>query len=151
MNSQTLWQSPYWDYFDKIGIAAALLAMLFSILVWLNQKRKEQRDNDLIYIRLQCAKPEVTITLQGQIRRKNLTRAEVQGLLGIIPMQKAGGRYSLSALTQKVFFDELEEAQVNQKINQVMIPCSEQELMQFDHDKIREVCEIEGELPAQGN
>lgn len=140
------WNHPYWDYVDKIGIAASFFAMLFSFLVWLNQKRKERRDNALIYIRLHCNEPLVTITMQGQIRRKNLTRAEVQGLLGVLPMQEKGKRYELGALNRKVFFDELEEAQISAVVHEVSIPCTREELMQFDPQKIREVCDVVGEL-----
>lgn len=138
---------PYWDLFDKIGIAAALIAMTFSILVWLNQKRRERRDNTLIYIRLRCNEPLVTITLQGQIRRKDLTRAEVQGMLGTLPY--TGLRYKLDSFNKKSFFDQLEIAQVSNSVDEVVIPCSADELLQFDQTKLLEVCEVEGELSTQ--
>lgn len=145
---KAFWESPNWDYFDKVGIAAALIAMTFSILVWLNQKHKEKRDNDLIHIRLQVPDSGLLITLQGQIRRKNLTRAEVLGLLGMLPMRDGGKRYSLAALSHKVFFDELEEAQINGMVMEVVIPCSAVELQQFDPLKLRDVCTVTGDLPT---
>lgn len=149
MTKEDFMNWPHWDLFDKIGIAAALIAMTFSILVWLNQKRKERRDNALIYIRLRCNEPLVTITLQGQIRRKDLTRAEVLGLLGMLPMKEKGKRYELGELNRRVFFDEMEDAQINKAMNEVVIPCSAAELLQFDQTKLLEVCEVDGELPTQ--
>lgn len=148
---KAFWESPNWDYFDKVGIAAALIAMTFSILVWLNQKRKEQRDNTLIYIRLRCHEPSVTITMQGQIRRKNLTRAEIQGMLGMLPMKEKGKRYELAELSRSIFFDEMEEAQINNAVMEVVIPCSAVELQQFDPLKLRELCTVMGEFPAGVN
>ncbi len=153
MNWEAFWKHPYWDYFDKVGIAVALLTtfitMVFSVLIWLHQKRKEKRDNALIHIRLRCDNPAVTITLQGQIRRKDLTRAEILGLLGMLPMKTKGQRYELSNLNKQVFFDELEDAQINSLITEVIIPFQQDELLQFDYTKLREVCDIQGELPSQ--
>lgn len=121
-----------WDVLDKIGIAAGIVALMVSISIRIYLWRKEQRDNDLIDIRLQCLEPEVLITLQGQIRRKNLTRAEVQGLLGILPMKEKGKRYDLPYLNQKAFFDALEEAQVSGDVHELVIRCTAPELEQFD-------------------
>jgi hypothetical protein len=135
-----------WDVLDKIGIAAGIVALMVSISIRIYLWRKEQRDNDLIDIRLQCLEPEVLITLQGQIRRKNLTRAEVQGLLGILPMKEKGKRYDLPYLNQKAFFDALEEAQVSGDVRELSIKCSPNELKQFDLRKLQEVCEVSGYL-----
>ncbi|WP_298609734.1 hypothetical protein [uncultured Thiothrix sp.] len=122
----------FWDILDKIGIFAAVASIFVSLSIRAYLWRKEKRDNALIDIRLHCPNPETLITLQGQIRRKNLTRAEVQGLLGILPMKEKGKRYELQALNQKAFFDALEEAQVNAEIHELVIECSAKELEQFD-------------------
>ncbi|TXH72153.1 MAG: hypothetical protein E6Q85_06775 [Thiothrix sp.] len=122
----------FWDILDKIGIFAAVASIFISLSIRTYLWRKEKRDNALIDIRLHCPDPETTITLQGQIRRKNLTRAEVQGLLGILPMKEKGKRYELQALNQKVFFDALEDAQVNRNVHALTINCTVPELSQFD-------------------
>lgn len=123
---------PLWDILDKISIAAGILGLIVSLSIRVYLWRKEKRDNALIDIRLYCPEPDTMITLQGQIRRKNLTRAEVQGLIGILPMQEKGKRYELQALNQKAFFDALEEAQVNADIHELVMSCTAQELEQFD-------------------
>lgn len=121
-----------WDILDKIGIFAAVASIFVSLSIRVYLWRKEKKDNALIDIRLHCNEPETTITLQGQIRRKNLTRAEVQGLLGILPMKEKGKRYELQALNQKAFFDALEDAQVNPAIYELIIYCNQTEMTQFD-------------------
>ncbi|HPY39179.1 MAG TPA: hypothetical protein PLM98_01570 [Thiolinea sp.] len=125
---------PFWDILDKIGILAGVFGLLVSLSIRAYLWRKEKQDNALIDIRLHCTEPETKITLQGQIRRKNLTRAEVQGLLGILPMKEKGKRYELQALNHKAFFDALEEAQVNTSIYELIIACTAQELAQFELD-----------------
>lgn len=121
----------FWDILDKIGIVAAVASIFVSLSIRAYLWRKEKRDNALLDIRLHCPEPDTTITLQGQIRRKNLTRAEVQGLLGILPMKEKGKRYELQALNQKAFFDVLEDAQVNGEVHELVIECSAKELEQF--------------------
>jgi hypothetical protein len=121
-----------WDILDKIGIFAAVASIFISLSIRTYLWRKEKRDNALIDIRLHCPDPETTITLQGQIRRKNLTRAEVQGLLGILPMKAKGQRYQLQALNQAAFFDKLEDAQINGKVHELIVECTPEELGQFD-------------------
>lgn len=132
MNWDLFWDNATWDYFDKIGIAASLVAMLFSILIWLNQKRREKQEYALLDICLHCSETNQCIKLVGQIRRKNLTRAEVQGLLGILPMKEKGKRYDLPYLNQKAFFDALEDAQVNGELKELIIFCTDLDLEQFD-------------------
>lgn len=135
--------SNLWDVLDKIGIATGIISLLVSISIRVYLWRKDKRDNDLIHIRLQADESTQLVTLHGQIRRKNLTRAEVLGLLGMLPMCDEGKRYSLAALSHKVFFDELEDAQINSGVQEVVIPCSREELEQFDPVKLRDVCNIE--------
>lgn len=144
MTWQNFWTHPYWDHLDKVGIAAALIAMCFSMMVWFNQRRKQRYDNDLIRIGLQVSDTGLLATLKGGIRRKNLTRAEVLGLLGMLP-KRAGdtSRYCLEGLSHAVFFDELEAAQVDGTVRDVVIPCSQAEFEQFDPVKIYDVCTIE--------
>lgn len=136
-----------WNAADKIGIAAALITMVFSILIWWRQKRKHLHDNDLIHIRLRVNDSGLTATLNGKIRRKNLTRAEVLGLLGMLPVRSVPGvgrpRYTLENLSHLVFFEALEAAQVKHEVFEVIIPCTQAELAQFDPDKLREVCQVE--------
>lgn len=141
-----LWQVDwpiFWDVLDKAGIAIGIFGLLVSLSIRLYLRRKERRDNDLIHIRLKVEEPAMLLTLNGQIRRKNLTRAEVLGLLGMLPMWETGKRYELAALNREVFFAELEEAQVQAGIDEVVIPCSAAEVMQFDEQRLADVCSIE--------
>lgn len=137
-----------WDILDKATIIIAIFSLLVSFSIRLYLRRKEKHDNALIDLKLRCDEANVTIILQGQIRRKNLTRAEVQGLLGILPMLEKGKRYELQDLNRKGFFDQLEDVQVNYSATQLVVKCTLDELKQFDLAKVKELCEVEGNLPA---
>ena len=131
-----------WDVLDKFGIVIGLLTGVVSIMIWLYLLRKEKKDNDLIAISLVVPALEFKATLPGKIRRKNLTRAELQGLLGMLPMQKAGSRYQLDVLNDPVFFARLEQAQVDRDIKEVEIVCEPSDLEQFNRDRLATVCAV---------
>lgn len=137
-----------WKILEFISVIAAVVGAVYSFWIKMYLRRKEKHDNALIDLKLRCDEANVTIILQGQIRRKNLTRAEVQGLLGILPMLEKGKRYELQDLNRKSFFDQLEDVQVNYSATQLVVKCTLDELKQFDLAKVKELCEVEGNLPA---
>ena len=122
----------FWDILDKFGMATGFVSLLVSVSIRLYLWRKEKRDNDLIQVRLVLNNPDLIITLRNRIRRKNLTRAEVLGLLGMLPMKDGGKRFALSGLSEQAFLVRLEDAQVNHTVNDVLVPCTQAELQQFD-------------------
>ncbi len=134
----------FWDILDKFGTATGFIGLFVSISIRLYLWQKEKRDNDLIQIRLQLTEPEKRITLRNRIRRKNLTRAELLGLLGMLPMQDSGKRFALSGLSEQVFLAKLEDAQVNAKVNEVLIPCTPDELKQFNLEKLKNISDFTG-------
>lgn len=135
-----------WDTLDKIGIVVGIFTGMISLMIWFYLLRKEKRDNDLIAITLHVPESHLTATLPGKIRRKNLTRAELQGLLGMLPMQEAGKRYQLPALNDPAFFDGLMKAQVDRDIHEVVISCDQEDLQQFNQTRLAQVCVLNQEV-----
>ena len=131
-----------WDGLDKFGIVVGLVTGVVSIIIWVYLLRKEKKDNDLIAISLVVPALDFKATLPGKIRRKNLTRAELQGMLGILPMQKAGSRYQLDVLNDPAFFDRLEQAQVDRDMKEVEIVCEPSDLEQFNRERLATVCAV---------
>lgn len=131
-----------WDTLDKSGILVGLFTGVVSLMIWIHLLRKEKRDNDLISITLSVTDQAFTATLPGKIRRKNLTRAELQGMLGMLPMKHAGKRYQLGALNDLAFFEGLEQAQVDRDIHEVVIKCDEDDLSQFNKERLEAICVI---------
>jgi hypothetical protein len=131
-----------WDFLDKFGIIIGLITGLVSVAIWIHLLRKESRYNELISISLAAPELAFKATLPGKIRRKNLTRAELQGMLGMLPMRVSGQRYQLDALNDGAFFDDLERAQIDRDIKEIEIVCQPQELEQFDEQRLAQVCEV---------
>ncbi|PWQ97645.1 hypothetical protein [Leucothrix pacifica] len=135
-----------WDTLDKIGIVVGIFTGLISLMIWVYLLRNEKRDNDLIAITLHVPENNFSATLPGKIRRKNLTRAELQGLLGMLPMQEAGKRYQIPALNDPAFFDGLMLAQVDRDIHEVVIDCEPEDLQQFNQTRLAQVCVLNQEV-----
>lgn len=133
--------STVFDWLDKISIVTGIGGAIFSWLIWLKLRQREKFNEQRITIRLKF-KP-MTVTLPFAIERKNMTRSELLGLLGLLPMKKKEARYSLAFLNTRPFFDCLKAAQDQKTVQAIEILCTEEELAQFDLDKMREQCTIE--------
>ncbi|PWQ99321.1 hypothetical protein [Leucothrix arctica] len=132
----------FWEQLDRFGIIIGLITGVITMLIWLHLKWREKKDNDLIAVNLLDLSVGYKATLPCKIRRKNLTRAELQGLLGMLPMNEKGKRYELDGLNHVDFFSSLEKAQVSRDIYEVNILCTNDDLMQFDKARLETFCEI---------
>lgn len=141
------------NVFEQIGNLANLLGLVsafFSFIVWLYLKRQEKHQNKLISIKVAVEGTAAKVQLPGKIRRKNLTRAEVLGMLGMLPMNQdkvsnAGKpRFELDYLNDEQFFQVLEQAQVDPKVEEIEIRFSPREIRQYDKMKLTDICKVEG-------
>ncbi len=98
-----------------MGIVATTLAAIFSGLNYFGEKRKE----DLITIQMVAEDDKAIYTFPSKIRRKNLTRAEVMGMVGTVTID--GKRYDIAYLSTNKFYLELENAQINSHTKEINI------------------------------
>ncbi len=119
---------------EIIGILGALFSLVAAInTCFLRKKlnREKQRQNQLIRVILNHGSQ--SIELPVKMRREELTRSEVLGFLGMIPM-KGGGqpRFLLKYLNKPEFFRQIRD--IKDGIGELIltIPCSEEEYNQFD-------------------
>ncbi|KAA0224696.1 hypothetical protein EDS67_22780 [candidate division KSB1 bacterium] len=128
------------ELFNAIGSFVSILAALFSLLAWLKARRVQK---DLQNEKARQSK-KITVTLQygGQkielpveLRRAELTRAEILGRLGMIPMKKTGARFSLSYLNKLEFQKQLNQIMDGNGDAVLTIPCTQEEFEQFDLTK----------------
>lgn len=103
---------------------------VFATLVWL-KLRAMDRLNEKVEILLQLEGGARTITLPLELRRGDVTRAELLGRIGMLPMAEKGKRFSLRHLSTPEFFRSL-NAVAGNKTDTLVIPCSEEEINQFD-------------------
>lgn len=91
---------------DIVGILGAIAAVVAAIQARNIHQRlrlEEQRGNQRIKIILQNG--EKTLELPAPIRRKDLSRAELLGRIGMI---KPATRFQLESLNTQKFFDDLD-------------------------------------------
>lgn len=65
-----------------------------------------------------------------RLRRGDVTRAEVLGRIGMMPMREPGKRFSIRYLATPAFLDDL-NAVADGKSSELEIRCSDEELGQF--------------------
>ncbi len=129
------------DYVTAIGFFSSVITIIGAPLVlwgiWqLFQNYKEgKRLNQIVSVVLQCDKDNRKIVPLMVVRRKDITRAELQGILGTIKMKPSNtGRYKLNHLNTKKFWQDIERLQAsdNEDNDQLLIPCTPEEIEQFD-------------------
>jgi hypothetical protein len=127
---------------DVIGIASAV----FAIAAWINtlriknlQKHEIERLNQMIRLRLVnlAGKKATIIDLKGEMRREEMSRSEILGWIGMLPMIKAKERerYKIAYTSTEEFFTRMNQIQAGHGDMLFEIPCTEEELNQFDVEK----------------
>lgn len=118
---------------EFIGAAVDILDFvggIFAILVWL-KIRALDRLNESVSVFLSLTTGEKKIELPLEMRRRDLTRAEILGRLGMVPMKQSGKRFAIRHLATPEFIRSINEV-VDRKTSELVIPCSQQEFDQFD-------------------
>ena len=112
---------------DKMSLVANIitfLSFLFSILAWYKARQNKK-------IRVILRNGEKTIELPIEIRREELTRSEILGRIGMIPMNEKGKRFTIEYLNAPEFFQQINTLKDNYGEGILEIRCSPNELKQF--------------------
>ncbi len=123
-----------------LGLAADIIGIfggIFALFAWLQARRlqkdvehEKRRLNQKIAIVLQNGADYYT--LKGDTRRAEITRAEVLGRLGTLPMKNKGDRYSLVYLSTAEFIQRIQKIQEGEGTDALVIPCKDDEFEKFD-------------------
>lgn len=123
---------------DVIGV----LGGIFAFFAWLqtsrlrkDAERERQRQNARIKVILSYGGQKYELPFD--LRRVELTRSELLGRLGMIPVKKnkrgnEQKRFSISHLNSKEFFERLNELILGSGNDALIIPCERKEYEQFD-------------------
>lgn len=142
-----------WSVPDYIGIVTGIVSIIIWFLsarTWFLVKRREERDNQRITIKLQHEDDTRQITLPAHPRRRDLTRGEIQGLVGTLPVAASppgGGsqpRYRIAFFLKDEFYPKLEELQEDESKSELIITCTAAEWNQFDIEQIKQFCTAKG-------
>lgn len=122
-----------WDTIDKlatiIGLISVVIAAWSAWKLRRETKRQWQKENEQIRVILRS--PTREITLPVELQRGGLTRAELLGLIGMLPMQEKGKRFELCFLHTHEFSQRLAMVRNSDVDFEFVVQCSEEELEQF--------------------
>jgi hypothetical protein len=118
---------------DAIGILGAGFALYAAIQahqIREAQEREQQRQNKKVTVLLQYGSESHALPVE--LRRADLTRSEVLGRIGMIPMKQKGQRFSLSYLNEPAFLQQINQIAEGKGDAVLTIPCTIEEFDQFD-------------------
>ncbi len=95
---------------DIFGLLSMIISAVGWFFVYSQLKQQKKLDNHFINIYLKVLGGRRYAI--SRIRRKNLTRAEVQGVLGALPRKKGISYYRIAYLTDPRFFKAIEDNQI---------------------------------------
>ena len=105
------------------GIIAA-----FGVIKMLAAQRR-QAENVVVALRLEGE--EGTIDLPLEMLRRDVSRAELLGRIGMLPMRQKGARFAIRSLSTPAFMRAVNEV-VEGRISTLVIPATSGEIEQFD-------------------
>jgi hypothetical protein len=116
------------DILANVLEIATFVVVSVTFLFSLVEKRKL---NQPVRIRLVLQEsPEgLSLELPLHMKRKDLSRAELLGRLGMLPMRESGSRFSIRSLASIQFLTVLE---TGVKTGVITIPATREEIDQFD-------------------
>ena len=132
---------------EFVGLVADILGIVGAIaaaFAWFNsaktnklleQERKHQ--NQKLKIILENNQNGQIFQLPGQLRREELSRAEVLGRIGMIPiksslLQQGQKRFSIKYLNSAGFLNQINEVQEDSRKTELRIECDQDEFNQFE-------------------
>jgi hypothetical protein len=123
---------------SQIADIVGILGALFALLAWLQTRainaamvKEQQRQNKQVTVVLQHGAEKATLPVS--IRRAELTRSEILGRLGMIPLvaPDPSNRFSLRYLNTPEFLQSVNQVAAGDGDAILTIPCNEQEFRQF--------------------
>ncbi|MEW6717606.1 MAG: hypothetical protein AB1345_08895 [Chloroflexota bacterium] len=129
------------EWLSTIADTIGILSAIFALFAWLNtirirkeQEQEQARLNEKIKLRLQTESGNAYIELPGEMRREEVTRAEILGWIGMLPMreEEKKKRYEIQYINTAAFLNQINQIQTGQDGTTLVILCTLEELNQFN-------------------
>jgi hypothetical protein len=124
-------------WIDQIGNAASLIGALLALMAWIQSRSVRKRidaekfkKSRKIVVVLQHGSEKLELPVE--LRRSELTRAEILGRIGMIPTKTKNGRFTLGYLNTKEFLEQVNKLNEGDSEGLLTIPCKLDEYQQFD-------------------
>ena len=125
------------EWFSLIADSLGIFGAIFACFAWIQARqlrreyhREQHRQNKKVMVILQNGADRLELPVE--LRRAELTRAEILGRLGMIPMKERGTRFSLGYVHTPEFLRQVNHIMANDGDAILTIPCKEDEFEQFD-------------------
>ncbi len=118
------------EFLGYLADTFGVLGGVFATLAWLKLRALDRLD-ETVRVFLRLSSGEGMIELPLQMRRRDVTRAEILGRLGMLPMRQRGLRFSLRFLAEPEFLNRINKV-ADRKSSILLIPCTQEEIEQFD-------------------
>lgn len=138
--------STYFDIVNWISTLISLGGLVFAYRAYRKTQiieaqndtmRKRQDGRISIYLFDNMTKKKYR--LPSDLRRSDLTRAELFGRIGAIPRKEPSDNYRIDHLLSRIFYDDLIKAQTNEGAYEIIIPCDDSEILQFDLEALNKL------------
>lgn len=122
------------NFFELIGNLSNVFGTvggIAAIALWVANRRSARLSQETVNVKLKIQGEGREIALPLEIIRRDLSRAELLGRIGMLPMKKAGVRFALRELGTPAVMRAL-NAVVKGETNELVIPATAEEVEQFD-------------------
>jgi hypothetical protein len=122
------------NFFNLVGQVADLAGAVggvFAAFGVLRLMAAERRLKERVEVVLKLQGDGKSIILPLELLRRDVSRAELLGRLGMLPMREKGSRFSIRAIASPAIIREL-NAVVEGKSSTIVIPVTGEEIEQFD-------------------
>lgn len=116
------------QFIDPLLGAGSFVAST-GLWAWLALKNRALRRPVVVRLALAESEQGLRLELPLHLRAGELSRAELLGRLGMLPMKEPGKRFAIRSLSGLDFLVKLDQAG---KTGLIEIPCSKGEIEQFD-------------------
>ena len=129
-------------WFSMIAGIASLVGATFALMAWIQSRKVNDRleaekiiNNRKVVVVMQHGSEKLELPVE--LRRAELTRAEVLGRIGMIPTKEKGKRFSIGYLNTHEFLDQINKINESDGEGLLTIPCKKNEYEQFDFAQIQ--------------
>ncbi len=129
------WQGVIGTIFGITGTIVSIFVLLKSRKIENFLEKEKARLNEKVKIMLKQGEDEHVLP---DLRRQDVTRSEIQGRLGAIPMKVKGKRYSIEFTNSSEFYrhiDLVSEGSNELGKSSLTINCTKEELAQFNFEQ----------------
>ena len=113
------------------GVLGGVIAAVASTATWFSNRRANRLAQEAVKVLLRVGEGGRQVALPLEIIRRDLSRAELLGRIGMLPMKKAGSRFALREIGTPATMRAVNSV-LKGETSVLVIPATAEEIDQFD-------------------